>query len=37
LDTLVADLLNQLLRDLGYGAVLAKLREYVALIEPSPK
>jgi hypothetical protein len=32
LDTLVADLLNQLLRDLGYGAVLAKLREYVALI-----
>jgi Putative DNA-binding domain len=37
LDTLVADLLNQLLRDLGYGAVLTKLREYVALIEPSPK
>jgi hypothetical protein len=33
LDTLVADLLNQLLRDLGYGAVLAKLREYVALID----
>jgi hypothetical protein len=32
LDTLVADLLNQLLRDLGYGAVLAKLREYVAMI-----
>jgi hypothetical protein len=34
LDTLVADLLNQLLRDLGYGAVLAKLREYVSLIAP---
>jgi hypothetical protein len=32
LDTLVADLLNQLLRDLGYGAVLVKLREYVSLI-----
>lgn len=31
-DTLVADLLNQLLRDLGYAAVLAKLREYVGLI-----
>lgn len=36
LDTLVADLLNQLLRDLGYGAVLGKLREYVALIAQSP-
>jgi hypothetical protein len=36
LDTLVADLLNQLLRDLGYGVVLAKLREYVALIARSP-
>ena len=32
LETLVADLLNQLLRDLGYGAVLGKLREYVVLI-----
>jgi hypothetical protein len=32
LDTLAADLLNQFLRDLGYGAVLTKLREYVALI-----
>lgn len=36
LDTLVADLLNQLLRDLGYGAVLGRLREYVALIAQSP-
>jgi hypothetical protein len=32
LDTLIADLLNQLLRDLGYGAALTKLREYVASI-----
>jgi Putative DNA-binding domain len=32
LDTLIADLLNQLLRGLGYGAVLTKLREYVASI-----
>jgi hypothetical protein len=32
LDMLVSDLLNQLLRDLGYGAVLVKLREYVASI-----
>lgn len=30
--TLVADLLNQFLRDLGYGAVLSKLREYAASI-----
>lgn len=36
LETLVADLLNQLLRDLGYGAVLGKLREYVTLIAQSP-
>lgn len=32
LAALVADLLNQFLRDLGYGAVLAKLREYAAMI-----
>jgi len=32
LDTLIADLLNQLLRDLGYGAVLTKLREFVTSI-----
>jgi hypothetical protein len=35
LDALVADLLNQFLRDLGYGAVLAKLYEYVSLIAQS--
>ncbi len=29
---LVADLLNQLLRDWGYGAVLSKLRQYAAAI-----
>jgi hypothetical protein len=32
LTVLIADLLNQFLRDLGYGAVRAKLREYAAMI-----
>jgi len=32
LAVLIADLLNQFLRDLGYGAVLAKLRKYTAMI-----
>ena len=32
LPVLIADLLNQFLRDLGYGAVLARLREYAASI-----
>ena len=36
LDSLVADLLNQLLRDLGYGAALRKLSEYIALIAQLP-
>lgn len=30
--TLVADLLNQFLRELGYGAVLSKLRAYAASV-----
>lgn len=35
LDTLVAYLLNQFLRGLGYGASFTKLREYVAIVTQS--